>query len=87
MSILDEKLARIRGVFDINKIVNRSVGVSDIQKYYKVNVIPYFLFCSKDDFVHNGISRSGEYSDNDGYEHPKTVKSILRKQVHKNAWN
>lgn len=78
METLDEKLARVKSVFDINQIINRNTGLDDIKKYYRVNIIPYFLFHNKEGFVHNGITRGKKYSDEDVYEQPKIAEKYIK---------
>ncbi|MBU0534836.1 class I SAM-dependent methyltransferase [Patescibacteria group bacterium] len=78
METLEEKLKRVKLVFNIDEVISRRTNLDDIKNYYRVNIIPYFLFHNKRDFVHNGISRGKRYSDKDVYEQPKIVEKYIR---------
>lgn len=78
MESLVNKLNRVKSVFNVNEVINRNISIIDIKDYYKTNIIPYFLFHNKEDFVHNGITRGIEYSDHDVYEHPKIVEKYIK---------
>lgn len=75
---LDTKLKTIKNIFDIKNIINIKTDQTYIQKYYKVNRIPYSIFHSNKDFVHMGISRSGTYNKNDLLEQPRIVEKYIK---------
>jgi hypothetical protein len=56
---LQEKLVDLRRVFDLEKISSLSIDKEYIQKYYKVNQMPYSIFHTKSNLIHMGISRGG----------------------------
>jgi len=81
-SILSEKLHKIKRIFDINKIQSLDVNKDYIRSYYLKNKIPYSIFHTKQNFVHMGISRDGNFKDQDLLEHVEFVdKQIIRQDA------
>ncbi len=72
-----ERLAQIRKVFDVEKILRTEAGVEYIQHYYKINKWMYSLFHTRSGFLHMGISRSGVYSEDDLREHSRIVARYI----------
>jgi len=62
---LAEKIDKISNIFEIPKIASIKVTDGYIQRYYKINQIPYSLFHSKEDLAHLGITRNGVFTKDD----------------------
>ena len=82
---LQTKLARIKKVFDIKKVLLVKTDISAIAKYYRINKVAYSLFHSKKDFVHMGISRGGKYQEADLLEHARLLENYFTKRKSKIA--
>jgi arsenite methyltransferase len=74
---LKQKLEDIGKVFKIEDVLGVEANKEYVQKYYKINKIPYSLFHTKTDFVHMGISRDGVYKESDLIEAAKIVEKYL----------
>lgn len=73
------RLKDISKVFDINKVLNLKTDSVYVQKYYRINKIPYSLFHSKSDLIHMGVSRNGKYTEDDLLEPARTVEGYIKK--------
>jgi len=78
-TLLEEKIDKISNIFEISKIEAIKVTTEYIQRYYKVNQIPYSLFHSKEDLVHLGISRNGVFTKNDLTAQALFVNKYIKK--------
>lgn len=78
--ILKEKLSKISKVFDIEELQKIENDGNYIQSYYQKNKIPYFIFHTRKNFVHMGISRDGVFKEEDLLEHAVFVEKYLSKQ-------
>ena len=76
---LQTKLARIKKVFDTNKVLLAKTDTNAIAKYYNVNKLYYSLFHNRKDFIHMGISREGKYQEADLLEHLRLLENYLIK--------
>jgi len=76
---LEHKINIIRKFFDIDKIINKSTTPEDISRYYRVNKLAYWLFHSKEGFVHVGITREDKFKKEDLLEPLKKVEEYIRK--------
>ncbi len=76
---LKEKLNVISSIFDIKKVLSINPNKEYIQKYYKINKIPYSLFHTKTDFIHMGISRNGIYKEEDLLESVRIIDTCIHK--------
>jgi len=74
---LEERLKRVKQVFDIAKILSIRPDPISIARYYKVNKSAYVLFHNPNGFVHMGISRDLKYSHDDLLEQPKLVAKYI----------
>lgn len=75
---LEAKVADINEVFAINKIAALKPDNAYIKKYYKINKIPYSLFHTKTDLIYMGISRDGEFKDEDLLGQAKFIEEYIR---------
>jgi len=76
---LKEKLENIKKVFDIEKLLALKMDMSYIQRYYRLNKIPYSLFHSRAGFIHMGISRDGVFKESDLQASAEFVGSYIEK--------
>ncbi|NOR84580.1 methyltransferase domain-containing protein [archaeon] len=76
---LKQKIENISNVFEINKVINLKTNKKYIQKYYKINKIPYSLFHTKTDLMYMGVSRDGIYKEDDLLEAARTVEKYIKK--------
>ncbi len=77
-SEITQKLENIRKVFDINRVIGLKTDKAYIQKYYKINKIPYSLFHTNTDLIYMGVSRDGIYKEDDLLEAARTVEKYLK---------
>lgn len=75
---LEEKLRKIKTVFDTEDIVSLQTGKDYVQKYYSVNKIPYSLLHTKSDLIYMGISRDGVFKEDDLLEAARTVENYIK---------
>jgi ubiquinone/menaquinone biosynthesis C-methylase UbiE len=78
MNELESKLDKLRKIFALEKIVNIKSDNSYIQKYYKVNQIPYTYFHSGE-YVHMAISKDGIFKKDDLLEAPRIIENNIKK--------
>lgn len=76
---LKKKIDKISQIFNINAVVNTTCDTKTIISYYKRNIIPYFLFHSREGFVHMGISKNEEYNKEDVLEQAKIISEYIQK--------
>lgn len=76
---LDEKMRKIREVFDIEQILNLSIDQKYIQKYYRVNKLPYSLFHTRTGLIHMGISKGGKFKKEDLLGQARIVEEHIKK--------
>ena len=62
---LNYKLERLSKYFDLEKISQFRADGQYIDRYYKVNKIPYTILHSSSNFVHMGVTKGEEYSKDD----------------------
>lgn len=75
---LEEKLKKIKTVFDTEDIVSLQTGKDYVQKYYSVNKIPYSFFHTKSGLMCMGISRDGVFKEDDLFEAARTVENYIK---------
>jgi arsenite methyltransferase len=75
---LHDKIDRIRSVFHIEGLISKKIEMKDIQRYYRINKIFYRIFHNSYGFVHMGISRNGQYRDEDVLEQPKLAARYIK---------
>ncbi|MFA4872845.1 MAG: class I SAM-dependent methyltransferase [Patescibacteria group bacterium] len=76
---LHKKLNELREVFDFEKVLSISADNKYIQKYYRVNQIPYSVFHTHTDLMYMGISRDGVYKESDLLAHARFVDGYIKK--------
>ena len=76
-SQLSRRLKAINELVDINEILNKHVDKSYIQKYYRINKIPYSLFHVSPEYLHVGISRKGVYQEDDLLDAVRLVERYI----------
>ncbi len=77
--ILKEKLGAIRKVFDTSEILNIDTSPKRIARYYKINKFAYWLFVSRQGFVHMGLSSEQKLKAEDFKEHPRQISAYIEK--------
>lgn len=82
---IEFKLKQIARIFDIEKVAKLNIDKDYIQKYYKVNSVPYSIFHTKDNFMYMGISRDGIYKKEDLKAHTMFIDSYIKKCNAKNV--
>lgn len=82
---LELKLKKIGDIFDIKNIADIKIDLNYIQKYYKINSLPYTIFHTYDDFMYMGISKDGVYKKEDLKAHAKFVDQYIKKSQAKNV--
>lgn len=72
------KVKLVKVFFDADRVTGRTAGSSSaISKYYHSNRAAYYLFNSKDGFVHMGLSKNGQFHKNDFLAQPKFVSGKI----------
>jgi SAM-dependent methyltransferase len=79
---LQQKLSAIKNVFDVDSILRLDTSPKEIAKYYNLNRLAYWLFVSRDGFVHMGLSEDGFLLPED---FKKTAVQISKLIAHKEA--
>ena len=74
---LDEKLNIIKKVFNISDVLKTSLNPEYIKKYYKVNQIAYSFLHTSSDRMYMGITRDGNYRDEDLLDAARTVEKSI----------
>ncbi len=82
---LEKKLRELKRIFSFDNTLSIKADKDYIQKYYRVNKIPYSFFHTKSGFIHMGISRNGVYKDEDLFEHARLVDKYIKKTNAKNV--
>jgi len=62
---LEKRIKKIKRVLNVERILSLSPDKSSIQKYYKINKIPYTVFHTGSDRIYMGISSDGIYKEDD----------------------
>jgi len=75
---IQSKLKIINKVFDTRDVVSIKITENYIQKYYKVNRIPYSFFHAKSDLIYMGISRDGVYKKDDLLAAARLIEENIR---------
>ena len=76
---LKQRLKKIQNVFPTASILQRqSDDTKQIAKYYKKNRLSYWLFNSREGFVHMGISLDGTFSSRDFYKQVHIVGEVIK---------
>ena len=75
---LPAKLQMIGKIFSIKDVLALAVEEDYIKKYYWINKIPYSIFHHFGNAVHMGISRNGQYKNDDLYEQARTIERYVR---------
>lgn len=74
-----KKIEKISQVFDVDKVLELETDKEYVQKYYKINKIPYSIFHTTTDLIYMGISRDGVCKEDDLLEAARTVEKYLIK--------
>lgn len=74
---LEGRLAKVKQVFDVDKVVSVKHTLTSIARYYKINKLAYSFFHNPQGFVHMGISRDLKYKPDDLLEQPKLVARYI----------
>lgn len=76
---LNKKLKDIEKLFDIKKILKIKIDNRYIQKYYRINKIPYSLFHTKTGFIHMGLSKGKKFKEKDLFGQAKIIDGYIKK--------
>lgn len=76
---LEEKLNKIREVFNVDEILNLDINKKHIQQYYKVNKLPYSLFHTRTGLIHMGLTYGDKFKQEDLLGQAKIVEKYLKK--------
>lgn len=82
---LKSKLDKISKIFNIEQLLRLNITKEYIQKYYKVNALPYSILHTYDDFMYMGISKDGIYKKEDLKEHAKFIDQYIKNYQAKNV--
>ncbi len=77
METLEKKIEMIKTILDVGQISKLSADANYIQKYYRLNIIPYSLFHNAKDRVHMGLSDGDVYKDDDLLGAARIVSSYI----------
>lgn len=83
---LNQKLEKIKKVFEIQSILNLKPDKDYIRSYYKANKFAYSIFHTFSDNIHMGISRNGKYKDSDLYEAERFIEKYIKQLNAKNVF-
>lgn len=73
-----EKLASIKKVFDTSKILELDTSPEQIAKYYNLNRLAYWLFVSREGFVHMGLSKNDILQPGDFSQPAKEIAEYIK---------
>ena len=76
---LNKKLKDIEKIFDIKKILKTKIDNKYIQKYYRINKIPYSLFHTKTGFIHMGLSKGRKFKEKDLFGQANIIDGYVKK--------
>lgn len=82
---LEVRIEKIKRVLNVGEILSLSLDKSYVQKYYKVNKIPYTLFHTATDRIYMGISRDGIYKEDDLLGIARIVTTYISKHKAKSV--
>ncbi len=77
--ILQQKIARIKKVFNVEQIRSLKTDDNYVKRYYKVNQLTYSLFHTLSDRMYMGVSRDGVYKPSDLLEAARVVEKYSKK--------
>lgn len=83
MTNIDGKVGKVERIVDVEEILDKEVSDETIQEYYQQNSLLYKLFVepiqrySWKGYIHNGISRDGEFSKDDLNEAPRIISDYV----------
>ena len=75
---LGQRLEKIKKVFAIETLLSIRSDTKYIQKYYRVNKIPYSIFHTSSDLIYMGISRDGIFKEEDLLEAARMVDTYIK---------
>ncbi|PIN89118.1 hypothetical protein COU60_04600 [Candidatus Pacearchaeota archaeon CG10_big_fil_rev_8_21_14_0_10_34_76] len=76
---LGDKIQRIEKVFDLNSVLAEKIDKNYIKRYYTTNKIPYSIFHNNLGLLHMGITRKGNFTQDDLYEQAKIIDRQIKK--------
>ena len=82
---LQQKINKISKVFNIEDVSSIIPDKKYIQKYYKINKIPYSLFHTYSDLIYMGISRDGKFKRSDLLAHARLVNEYIGESEKENG--
>lgn len=75
---IEKRLQKVGAVIAFDRLLSRgATEVKNIAKYYRSNRLAYYLFNSKEGFVHMGLSREGMFNSNDFFEQAYEIASYI----------
>lgn len=75
---LRKRLEKIKKVFAAETLLSIRSDTKYVQKYYRVNKIPYSIFHTSSDLIYMGISRDGIFKKGDLLEAARTVDAYIK---------
>jgi SAM-dependent methyltransferase len=76
---IDDRLASIKRVFNTSEIIDQPQLTQNITKYYAANHLAYWLFHSREGFMHMGLSDDGQCHPEDFLAPLKIINSYISK--------
>ncbi len=77
---LEEHLALIEKIFETEKILNKDINRTKIQKYYRDSNFGYNLVHSSEGSVHMAINYDGAFHEDGYYQQVKEIDEIIIKK-------
>jgi arsenite methyltransferase len=74
---LSTKLQQIRQLINIDSLYAKDFELKDIQKYFQINRIAYYLFHSREGFAHMGLSDTDNFQKKDLERHLELISTYI----------
>ncbi len=85
MSSISSKISKLEQIFDLDDIVDIKPDKSYIQRYYKINKLPYAIFHSRNNLIHMGVSKSGKFDPADLHYFTDQIHTFIETQKSKSV--